>query len=687
MGTIFNNSIKSILLFLFLSTSLVAVEQPKANKDNKVDTFLSNITKDLEDKNQAENQSTKELENNSLEKKAATPIVQPKPSSQLQIIANSDSIKIIGKLPCSLPELEKFIKPVLIEELQKLYMKGSVSEDELKLAVIQNNNEVEISSALLIPHEIIKSKLLDFFDKCFVDKAKEAEAKAKEEETKIESAKKNADTQFFFDIKLGHQISLVNFVILVVWFFSFIFALKFIKDKIKEPFVKKYFVYLNYFALILGPLVFVLIICFSNKLFNKLFSKARDVMDEYSSISLLDNRGKELFTEDNSNESLKIVKTIFSTALTLHSSDIFIDPKPDSCCSVRLRVDGALREIMDLEHSVGENVINILKVAGGMDISERRRPQDGSFGVNTPLGNVSIRAATVGTFSGEKIALRILGSDSGPKNLREAGVSPRYLSILERTVKIPSGMILICGPTGSGKTTTLYSLLNSIDYSIKNVISIEDPIERVVPAISQMEVNTKAGITFSQLLRNALRQNPDIICLGEIRDEDTAQVAVHASQTGHLIIATVHSNSNLGTIDRLMNLGIPLRSIAGTLRVIVSQRLVRKLCTCKKAVTLPNYMADRFNSLGLRTKEVYVPCGCEKCGKTGYLGRVALFDILLVDDKLRNLLETNGVTISQIQNEYANVFKVNSMAADGYRLVAQGVTSLEEVERVTFDIC
>jgi type II secretory ATPase GspE/PulE/Tfp pilus assembly ATPase PilB-like protein len=232
----------------------------------------------------------------------------------------------------------------------------------------------------------------------------------------------------------------------------------------------------------------------------------------------------------------------------------------------------------------------------------------------------------------------------------------------------------------------LYSLLNSIDYSIKNVISIEDPIERVVPAISQMEVNTKAGITFAQLLRNALRQNPDVICLGEIRDEDTAQVAVHAAQTGHLIIATVHSNSNLGTIDRLMNLGIPLRSIAGTLRVIVSQRLVRKLCTCKKATTLPNHMQETFNSLGLRPKEIYAPCGCEKCGNTGYLGRVALFDILLVDDKLRNLLETNGATISQIENEYASVFKVNSMAADGYRLVSSGVTSLEEVERVTFDI-
>jgi type II secretory ATPase GspE/PulE/Tfp pilus assembly ATPase PilB-like protein len=684
MGTKINYSIKSILLLFFLSTSLVAWGQPKAkNINNKVDDFLSDITQKLEEKNQAEIAKNKSIKNK-VEQVVEQPKVQVKPSSKLKIIATSDYIKINGQLPCTLHKLEAFLKLVLIKELCEMYNRKTISNEELKLAVVQNNNEVEISCAFLIPHEVLKSQLLDFIDKSFEAKAAQ-EAKAKEEAAKPKSNKED-NTLFIFDIKLGHQISLIGLSILVIWCFSFIWALKYIKDNFNEPFVKKYFIYLNYFALILGPVIFIVIICFSNKLFNKFFNKVSNAMDENTSIALLDNRGKELFTEDNSNESLKIVKTIFSTALTLHSSDIFIDPKPDSYCSVRLRVDGALREIMDLEDSVGESVINILKVAGGMDISERRRPQDGSFGVNTPIGNISIRAATVGTFSGEKIALRILGSDNGPKNLKDAGVSPRYLSILERTVKIPSGMILICGPTGSGKTTTLYSLLNSIDYSIKNVISIEDPIERVVPAISQMEVNTKAGITFAQLLRNALRQNPDVICLGEIRDEDTAQVAVHAAQTGHLIIATVHSNSNLGTIDRLMNLGIPLRSIAGTLRVIVSQRLVRKLCTCKKATTLPHHMQETFNSLGLRPKEIYAPGGCEKCGNTGYLGRVALFDILLVDDKLRNLLETNGATISQIENEYASIFKVNSMAADGYRLVSSGVTSLEEVERVTFDI-
>ena len=185
--------------------------------------------------------------------------------------------------------------------------------------------------------------------------------------------------------------------------------------------------------------------------------------------------------------------------------------------------------------------------------------------------------------------------------------------------------LVLLSPTGSGKTSTLYAMLKSIDYSIKNVISIEDPIEHVVPAISQMEVNTRAGITFGSLLRNALRQNPDIICLGEIRDEETAEIAVQAAQTGHLIIATLHSNDNIGTIDRLANLNIPLRSIANTLQLVVSQRLVRKLCSCKKHRPPTEEEKAAMQKYDIDCSKVWIPKGCPKCGETGFSGRIALF--------------------------------------------------------------
>jgi type IV pilus assembly protein PilB len=229
-------------------------------------------------------------------------------------------------------------------------------------------------------------------------------------------------------------------------------------------------------------------------------------------------------------------------------------------------------------------------------------------------------------------------------------------------------------------------MLNSIDYSIKNVVSIEDPIEHVMPSISQMEVNESAGITFSQLLRNSLRQNPDIICLGEIRDEDTAQVAIHAAQTGHLIIATLHSNDNIGTIDRLANLHVPLRSIAGTLRMVISQRLVRKLCSCKKSRKVTAEEALKFRQFGIECDQVYEPKGCSKCGNTGYAGRMALFDILMVDEELRSLLEDEHTNLSNIQRKLQARTRGNVMERAGLLQAADGVTSVAEVLRVTLEL-
>ena len=485
----------------------------------------------------------------------------------------------------------------------------------------------------------------------------------------------------------SNKINLITLLIAILWFFSGLKVLPYLDKKCRKnnPFVIANREYLNLAALVAGPLVFLFVELqsrFGDK-FTRIIKKKTDNLPV-----IINSLGQDTFeSSDADNEIVYYVRKMFAEAVRLHASDIFIDPKAGDTSILRFRVDGSLRVVEEFSSLFGSQLINVLKVAGGMDISERRRPQDGSFSLmGKNCGDISVRVATVGAFSGEKISLRILGDDSGPKNLAEAGLTGKELLTLEQAARLPSGMVLICGPTGSGKTTTLYALLKTIDYNIKNVVSIEDPIEHVLPSISQMEVNDSAGIGFAQLLRNSLRQNPDVICLGEIRDEETAQTAIHAAQTGHLIIATLHSNDNIGTIDRLANLNIPLRSIAGTLRLVVSQRLVRKLCTCKKGRAPTAEEKAELANYGLKADKIYEPQGCSKCGKTGYSGRMAVFDILTVNDTLREMLENTNSNLSSINKRLKAAYGGNVMLRSGYNLVTQGITSFEEVIRVTMEM-
>lgn len=414
--------------------------------------------------------------------------------------------------------------------------------------------------------------------------------------------------------------------------------------------------------------------------------KIPGVSDDFE---LCNSRGERVgdFGEGESSDASRMMLKLIAEALEKRASDIFLDPKGEAKMVVRFRVDGGLRVVMEMDSDLGGNVVSAIKVVAGMDITEKRRPQDGAFSVRASGKSASFRVASVGAFGGEKIALRVLSSGSGPETLEAAGVSGKTLERLKSAIRLPSGMILICGPTGSGKTSTLYAMLRAIDYSLKNVISIEDPIEHVMENISQMEVNNRADITFAKLLRNALRQNPDIICLGEIRDEETAEVSVHAAQTGHLIIATVHSNDNCGTIDRLVNLGVPLRSVASTLQLIVSQRLVRRLCpNCKTHMDLPAQYVEYFRQAKLNAAGVCRPCGCPKCDNTGYSGRVALFDLLVMNSKLRMALEAEGASLSSIKDQIEAEHGSSMMAYEGFKLVEAGVTSIAEIERVTLNL-
>ena len=409
---------------------------------------------------------------------------------------------------------------------------------------------------------------------------------------------------------------------------------------------------------------------------------------KYANVSIFDSNGNALYASDYDNPAIDELKDIISEAVVKRASDVFLDPSGDGKMSLRFRIDGALIQIKELNIAFGDNVINAIKVASGMDITEKRRPQDGSFAAQVSEAGIAFRVATVGAFGGEKMAIRLLGAQTGPKTLEEIGFSPEQCELLRNAMGLNSGMVLMCGATGSGKTTTLYALIDNLDYTLKNVISIEDPIERVLPHVSQMEVNTKADITFAKILRNALRQNPDVICLGEIRDEETAEIAIHAAQTGHLIISTVHSNDSVDTLDRLSSLGVPFRSLASTIKVIINQRLARRLCPhCKKpAAQMPKKWYDLFQKYGLDYSELCIPQGCPECNNTGYKGRVACFDILIIDSALRAELEQENVSLSKIK-QIADAREVsNNLLYHAATLAASGITSLSEVDRVTIEM-
>ncbi len=489
------------------------------------------------------------------------------------------------------------------------------------------------------------------------------------------------------------NVNPVGVVLVATWLFSGFYAVEYAENKAsREHIPEKLFPYLTLLSLFLGPLMLLL---FSiGKLtpsgFSQWLRQLKERRAHKTGITILDVHGNELSDlnagNGEDNPALPIVKKILQECFASHASDIFLDPAGNGAVSVRLRVDGALRLFDEILPPLGGKMINVIKVYAGMDITEKRRPQDGSFSIVSENGSASMRVASVGAFGGEKISIRILGSFSSPLNLEDAGLHGDYLQCMRDAVRIPSGMVLICGPTGSGKTTTLYALLNAIDHRMKNVISIEDPIEHVIKNVSQMEVNDKADITFGKLLRNSLRQNPDIICVGEIRDEETAEVAVHAAQTGHLIIATVHSNDNVGTIDRLVNLGVPLRSVAGVLQMIVSQRLIRKLCDCAVPDKPSPELAEYLHQAGLPDNGLRKPKGCKKCGGTGYLGRVAVFDIMVMNNTLREIFENEKTTMATVKMELEKEHGSSIMAYEGYKLAAAGITSVEEVARITFDM-
>lgn len=375
--------------------------------------------------------------------------------------------------------------------------------------------------------------------------------------------------------------------------------------------------------------------------------------------------------------TINLVNSLLTRAVEEGASDIHVEPQPNELL-VRARVDGVVRELATLPKHMQAAVTTRLKIMGGLDISERRIAQDGRVSVRFGEEPIDLRIAILPTTDGEQIVLR-LSRHEKRLGLTELGMSETTLELLGRALEQPFGVIIVCGPTGSGKTTTLYAALERLNTPDRVVMTIEDPVEQRIRGVSQIEVNPKAGLTFARGLRTILRSDPDALLVGEIRDEETASIAVRAGITGHIVLTTLHTHTAVGAIARLRDMGVEPGLLSTALNSIISQRLVRRLCTeCREPYSLP---AAKLGVEDADEVTLYRAGSCERCGTTGYLGRVAMHEVMPIHGEIRGLIETSAEQIFAAATRAG----MTTLRDDGLRLCLAGVTSLEEVRRLTGD--
>ena len=386
---------------------------------------------------------------------------------------------------------------------------------------------------------------------------------------------------------------------------------------------------------------------------------------------------RTLFKKEENADAVKAADGLIAKAAASGASDIHIEPGENNAC-VRMRIDGVLYKEAEMNKTLMQAVVSRIKVLAGMDIAEKRLPQDGSIKLELDGRNIDLRISSLPTILGEKIVIRILDREKFALNLDELNFTPENLMLYRRLYNYGSGIVLLTGPTGSGKTTTLYATLAELNSSERNIVTIEDPVEYRINGISQVAVNEKAGLTFASGLRSILRQDPDIIMLGEIRSLDTAATAIRAALTGHLVFSTLHTNNAAGAAVRLVDMGIEPFLVASALRGVVAQRLVRRICPhCKTAYAANEEEKAYLNITGGDDLMLYKGSGCEKCRGTGYLGRMALQEVMPVVPELKKFIL--GKAQEEALFAEAEKFGAVSMHSDGVQKVLKGHTSLEEV--------
>ncbi|MBF0284148.1 MAG: type II secretion system ATPase GspE [Magnetococcales bacterium] len=389
---------------------------------------------------------------------------------------------------------------------------------------------------------------------------------------------------------------------------------------------------------------------------------------------------KDLVESADDAPIVRLINALLTEAVKRNASDIHIEPYEDQLV-VRYRIDGVLQKVLEPKRVLAPLLTSRVKVMARLDIAEKRLPQDGRISLRIAGRPVDVRVATIPTGHGERIVLRLLDKQAGRLELEHLGMGQAVVRVVDEVIRRPNGIILVTGPTGSGKTTTLYAMLRRLNDHSRNIMTVEDPIEYHLEGISQTHVNTKVDLTFARGLRAILRQDPDVVMVGEIRDLETARIAVQASMTGHLVLSTLHTNSAIGTVTRLRDMGVEPYLLSSTLHAVLAQRLVRVLCPDCKVAYAPS--AGDLEVLGGVREEaplIYRPGSCERCGGSGYAGRTGIYELLVLDDPLRAKVHDGAGEQEIAAQARANFL---SLRADGLRLVKSGITSLEEVVRVS----
>lgn len=374
---------------------------------------------------------------------------------------------------------------------------------------------------------------------------------------------------------------------------------------------------------------------------------------------------------------VEVVNEILVDGSARGASDIHFDPL-ENVLKIRIRIDGQLIDYAEIPNHLKRNLITRIKIIAGMNITETRLPQDGAIKANIKNTPLDLRVSSLPTINGEKIVIRILDYSASAKGIEYLGFREKNFEKLKKMIHTPNGIILVTGATGTGKSTTVYSILQKINREDVNLVTVEDPIEMDIEGINQVQVNSEINLTFANVLRSILRQDPDIIMIGEIRDDETAKIAVRASVTGHLVLSTLHTNNSLNTIERLLDMNVERYLLASALYGIISQKLARKLCdNCKvKRPTTPYEKRLFMNVLGKHVDEVYTSHGCNECGN-GFKGRIAIHEVLLINQQIRDAI-SDGIKKEKLR-ELVYTEDVDTLLQDGLYKVLEGYTTIEEI--------
>ncbi|VTQ54710.1 general secretion pathway protein E (Type II traffic warden ATPase)(cholera toxin secretion protein EpsE) [Campylobacter jejuni] len=401
-------------------------------------------------------------------------------------------------------------------------------------------------------------------------------------------------------------------------------------------------------------------------------------MDFYTLAEELPNQEDLLDAEDDA-PIIRLINAMLGEAIKLEASDVHIETY-EKHLTIRFRIDGMLRDILQPQRKLAAVLVSRIKVMAKLDIAEKRVPQDGRIGLRIGGRAVDVRVSTMPSSYGERVVLRLLDKNTVRLELEQLGITAAGCDVLSALVRKPHGIILVTGPTGSGKSTTLYAALSEINSRERNILTVEDPIEYDLDGTGQTQVNPKVGMTFARGLRAILRQDPDVVMVGEIRDTETAQIAVQASLTGHLVLSTLHTNTASGAITRLRDMGIEPFLLSTSLLAVVAQRLVRVLCPhCKTASQLSEQQRARYG-FSADCRQLYLPGGCVRCNFTGYKGRTGIYELAIVDESVRRAIHSEAA-----EQEIERLLRMSTpgIRQDGLDKVLMGVTSLEEVLRVT----